>query len=61
MLPLPFGKIYMIVGEPISIEKNMDKEKLEKTRKELENRLNKLTYQVDEMAGVKKINPAELN
>jgi len=61
MLPLPFSKIYMIAGEPIAIEKNMDKEKLENTRKELENRLNSLTYEVDNMSGVKKIKPADPN
>jgi len=58
MLPLPFGRAFFVFGKPISINKESDKEFLEKAGKELENQLNEITQKADELAGIEPIKPA---
>lgn len=49
-LPLPFGKMIYLAGNPITIVPDADSEMVEKTRKKIEDDLNALTRQADSIA-----------
>ena len=60
LLPLPFQKGIVAVTKPFFIEKNTPKEELEKYRVQIENELNKLTWQLDNELGLPKIEQGTL-
>ncbi len=43
LIPLPFSKVNMVFGKPITVENDADEEGIEKKRKELEYELNRIT------------------
>ncbi len=51
MLPLPFGKIYLVTGETIHVPENADKAVLEECRLRLEKEMHRITAEVDNLAG----------
>ncbi len=57
MLPLPFGKITIIYGNPISIARDADEEMLKMTGNKIENTLNMITKEADIKAGIKPVEP----
>jgi lysophospholipid acyltransferase (LPLAT)-like uncharacterized protein len=58
LFPFPFSRGYFICGEVLTILPEAGNDDLEKGRKELENRLNTITQEVDKLAGIKKVEPA---
>lgn len=55
LLPLPFQKGIVAVTKPFFIAKNTPKEELEKYRLQIENELNRLTWQLDAELNLPKI------
>jgi len=43
IIPLPFGKVHIAIGEPISIPRNCDQADIEQYKNQLEDSLNKLS------------------
>jgi len=60
LLPLPFQKGIVAVTKPFFIEKNTPKEKLEEYRLQIENEMNKLTWQLDKELNLPKIEQGTL-
>ncbi len=54
MVPVPFGRYIIRLGEPMVIKKDMDGEELEAMRQELASRLNALTHIADDLAGIRR-------
>lgn len=51
LLPLPFGKGIVLVGEPVYIPAEADEKSIEEWRKIIENKLNELTVEADRRTG----------
>lgn len=51
LLPLPFGKAIVTVGEPIYVSADASPQKLEELRIHVENELNRLCQQADSLCG----------
>lgn len=49
IVPLPFGKIRQVVGNPIVVPKDADKELMEEKRMELQNEMRRITWIADEI------------
>lgn len=47
ILPLPFSRIVVIYGDPVTVPRNADAQMIEEKRMELENRLNEITKTAD--------------
>jgi lysophospholipid acyltransferase (LPLAT)-like uncharacterized protein len=58
LLPLPFGRVHVAIGEPITVPRDADERTLEALRQTLEERLNRLTRHCDERAGREPVSPA---
>jgi lysophospholipid acyltransferase (LPLAT)-like uncharacterized protein len=58
ILPLPFGRIWIAIGEPLSVPREADARALSHAQRQLEERLNGLTAQCDRNAGQEPIAPA---
>lgn len=54
MVPVPFGTSYVRLGRPIRLEGTLDEEGLEQARQQLAESLNRLTHEVDDMAGIRR-------
>jgi len=52
LLAKPFGKGVFVYGKPFEVKKQWNDEELKKAGLELENRLNNITKQADEIAGI---------
>jgi lysophospholipid acyltransferase (LPLAT)-like uncharacterized protein len=55
MLPLPFGTIRMVVGNPVEVPRNITKEQFEEKRLELEREMHRITKIADEIFPEKEI------
>lgn len=51
IIPLPFSRVAILHGEPISVPRQLTPEEMESTRARLENDLQALTRQADELMG----------
>ena len=51
MLPLPWSRIYVAIGEPIHIPPGTKNDELEHYRKLIEDRLNTMMAEVDRRSG----------
>lgn len=49
MIPLPFGKVYTVIGEDIHVPEDVDDEIMEDKRQELQDEMNRITRIADEM------------
>lgn len=58
VVPLPFGRGVMIVGEPLEVASTAGPESVEGDRRELERRLNSITAEADRLMGQSCIEPA---
>ena len=58
ILPLPFGRIWIAVGEPLNVARDADTAALECAQSSLEERLNHLTQLCDRHAGKEPVLPA---
>lgn len=61
LIPRLFNHITVKFGEPMKIERNPSKEKIELYRKKLEDTLNKMTWELDQKYGHNKITPGKCN
>lgn len=59
MLPLPFGTIYLVTGDPIKVPRDVDKEGFEEKRLLIEREMHRVTRIADQRAGVEILAPAE--
>ncbi len=57
MIPLPFSKGVCRLTDPFYIPKDASPEELEKYRKQIEDALNKITYEADTRVGIKPVLP----
>lgn len=51
LLPMPFSKAFLVIGEPYIVTGGTDEENIEFHRREIEQRLRELTQRADELAG----------
>lgn len=58
LLPLPFSEGVLIWGEPIAVPGDTDRRAMEGIRERLEDRMNRLSYEVDNLTGREPIIPA---
>ncbi len=49
-IPYPFTRLFLVIGEPISIPRDIDNDMLESYRKQVEDTLNHLTDRADKLA-----------
>lgn len=52
IIPLPFSRAVVVVGEPLAIPRDADAAEVERLRLELESRLNHITEEAERRAGV---------
>lgn len=60
LIPWPFGRMEVKVGEPIHIPRDADDQALSRARRALENELNRLTAEADSACGQTPVEPDEL-
>ncbi len=53
MIPLPFSRVVIAIGEPLAVPRDADADEVERLRFELESRLNRITAEAERRAGVK--------
>jgi lysophospholipid acyltransferase (LPLAT)-like uncharacterized protein len=58
LLPLPFGRGAIVIGDPIEVPPRLDSERREALRLELERTLNRVTAEADRLTGNAPIEPA---
>jgi lysophospholipid acyltransferase (LPLAT)-like uncharacterized protein len=53
IIPLPFSRVTVVIGEPLTVERRADDAELERQRVELESRLNAATAEAERRVGMK--------
>jgi lysophospholipid acyltransferase (LPLAT)-like uncharacterized protein len=60
LLPLPFGRLHVAIGTPLTVPRDADEAMLSSLRLALEAELNRLTQHCDECAGQAPVAPAAI-
>lgn len=55
LIPIPFQRGIYVITEPMIIPQNATREELEQYRLELENKLNDITWKIDEELGIERV------
>ncbi|MGC9327953.1 MAG: lysophospholipid acyltransferase family protein, partial [Candidatus Hinthialibacter sp.] len=59
MLPLPFGSIYLSIGDPVEVPKDLDGDGLEQKRQAVEHEMRRVTRLADQRCSVKSLDPTD--